>query len=170
MAAAHTLYLGESLLMRPANLGMFVLQCLQTSAQRVRNFQAVIMALGGTAGPGILHGGFHLADGGNHILGLRDNLFLLLGHKAHLVVQGLGQGCEQLCVGTPVSLPSHQASKKANIVLRRMWVGRRCFTYLCLSGFAIMAGDADLVKEAVQLANDGVDLLGKVAGVHFGGD
>lgn len=33
-----------------------------------------------------------------------------------------------------------------------------------------MAGDADLVKEAVQLANDGVDLLGKVAGVHDGGD
>lgn len=33
-----------------------------------------------------------------------------------------------------------------------------------------MAGDADLVEQAVQLANDGVDLLGKVAGVHFGGD
>lgn len=33
-----------------------------------------------------------------------------------------------------------------------------------------MAGDADLVEEAVQLANDGVDLLGKEAGVHDGGD
>lgn len=33
------------------------------------------------------------------------------------------------------------------------------YTYLCLSGFALMAWDADLIEEAVQLANDGVDLL-----------
>lgn len=33
------------------------------------------------------------------------------------------------------------------------------YTYLCLSGFALMARDADLIEEAVQLANDGVDLL-----------
>lgn len=38
-------------------------------------------------------------------------------------------------------------------------VDRLNCTYLCLSGFALMAGDANLVKEAVQLANDGVDLL-----------
>lgn len=47
---------------------------------------------------------------------------------------------------------------------------RRSLTYLCLSRLAIMAGDADLVKQAVQLANDGVDLLRKVAGVHGGSD
>jgi hypothetical protein len=29
-----------------------------------------------------------------------------------------------------------------------------------------MAGDADLVEQAVQLADDGGDLLGQVAGVH----
>lgn len=33
------------------------------------------------------------------------------------------------------------------------------YTYLCLSGFALMAWDADLIEEAVQLTNDGVDLL-----------
>jgi hypothetical protein len=32
-----------------------------------------------------------------------------------------------------------------------------------------MAGDADLIEETVQLANDCVDLLRKVAGVHFCG-
>lgn len=31
-----------------------------------------------------------------------------------------------------------------------------------------MAGDADLVEQAVQLADDGGDLLGEVAGVHVG--
>jgi hypothetical protein len=56
-----------------------------------------MVTLRGTAAPGILHGGFHLADSGDHVLGLGDDLFLLLGHKTHLVVQGLGQGCEQLC-------------------------------------------------------------------------
>lgn len=40
------------------------------------------------------------------------------------------------------------------------------YTYLCLSGFPLMAWDADLIEEAVQLANDGIDLLRQVAGVH----
>lgn len=33
------------------------------------------------------------------------------------------------------------------------------YTYVCLSGFAVMTGDANLVKKHVQLANDGADLL-----------
>lgn len=32
-----------------------------------------------------------------------------------------------------------------------------------------MVRDPDLVKESMQLANDGVDLLGQVAGVHVAG-
>ncbi len=31
-----------------------------------------------------------------------------------------------------------------------------------------MTGDSDLVEQAVQLADDGGDLLRKVAGVHVG--
>ena len=31
-----------------------------------------------------------------------------------------------------------------------------------------MAGNADLVEEPVELADDGVDLLGQVAGIHIG--
>jgi hypothetical protein len=42
-------------------------------------------------------------------------------------------------------------------------------SYLCLARVALMAGDPDLVEEAVQLADDGRDLLGEVARVH-GGD
>ena len=32
-----------------------------------------------------------------------------------------------------------------------------------------MVWDANLVKETVQLTDDGVDLLGQVTGVHLGG-
>lgn len=32
-------------------------------------------------------------------------------------------------------------------------------TYLCLSGLTLLARHADLIEEAMQLANDGVDLL-----------
>lgn len=39
------------------------------------------------------------------------------------------------------------------------WMLRSVYTYLCLSRFALMARDADLIEETVQLANDGVDLL-----------
>jgi hypothetical protein len=38
--------------------------------------------------------------------------------------------------------------------------------YLCLALFPVMAGDADVVEEAVQLADDGRHLLGEVASVH----
>lgn len=41
--------------------------------------------------------------------------------------------------------------------------------YLGFSRFAVMVRDPDLVKEPVQLADDGVDLLGQVAGVHVAG-
>jgi hypothetical protein len=33
-------------------------------------------------------------------------------------------------------------------------------TYLCFARVALMAGDANVVKQAVQLADDGGDLLG----------
>lgn len=96
MAAARTLDLGESLLVHPADLGVLLLQFLKTSGQRVRDVQAVILAVVIAAGLGILQRGFHLADSCDHVLGLRDDLFLLMSHKAHLIVQGLRQGCEQL--------------------------------------------------------------------------
>ena len=35
--------------------------------------------------------------------------------------------------------------------------------------FPLMARDADLVEQAVELADNGVDLLRQVAGVHVGG-
>lgn len=31
-----------------------------------------------------------------------------------------------------------------------------------------MAGDADLVKQAMQLGDAAIDLLGQIAGVHIG--
>lgn len=40
--------------------------------------------------------------------------------------------------------------------------------YLCLARIALMAGHSNLIKQAVQLADDGGDLLSEVAGVHVG--
>jgi hypothetical protein len=39
-------------------------------------------------------------------------------------------------------------------------------TYLCLARVSLMAGDTNVVEQTVQLADDGGDLLGQVAGVH----
>lgn len=38
-----------------------------------------------------------------------------------------------------------------------------CLGLPCL---ALMMGHANVIEEAVKLANDGVDLLGQIAGVH----
>lgn len=42
-------------------------------------------------------------------------------------------------------------------------------SYLCLPSIALMAGDADFIEQAMQLANYGVDLLGQVTGIHVVG-
>lgn len=41
-----------------------------------------------------------------------------------------------------------------------------CASHLSLARVALMAGNADLVEQAVQLADYGGDLLGQVARVH----
>ena len=41
--------------------------------------------------------------------------------------------------------------------------------YLCFTRLAILVGDANLIEEAMELTNDGVDLLRQVAGIHRGG-
>lgn len=43
-------------------------------------------------------GRLHLADGGDDILGLSDQLLLLCRDLAHMIVQGLGQSREELHV------------------------------------------------------------------------
>ena len=42
-------------------------------------------------------------------------------------------------------------------------------SYLLLASVAIMVRDPDLIKQAVQLANNGIDLLGEVARIHADG-
>ena len=42
--------------------------------------------------------------------------------------------------------------------------------YLCFARVALMAGNANVVEEGVQLADDGRDLLGEVARVHCGSE
>jgi hypothetical protein len=42
-------------------------------------------------------------------------------------------------------------------------------SYLLLPSVAIMVGHSDLVKQAMQLANYCIDLLGEVAGIHGAG-
>jgi hypothetical protein len=54
------------------------------------------------------------------------------------------------------------------LLLVRVVVVPQRMTHLCLTRVALMAGNADLVEQAVQLADDGGDLLGEVAGVHVG--
>jgi hypothetical protein len=49
-----------------------------------------------------------------------------------------------------------------------MSVTMRKKTYLRLAGVAIMARHSNLVKELVQLVDDGRDLLLQIAGVHAG--
>jgi hypothetical protein len=39
-------------------------------------------------------------------------------------------------------------------------------SHLCLSRLALMVGHTDFIKDAVQLFNAGVDLLGEAVGVH----
>jgi hypothetical protein len=39
-------------------------------------------------------------------------------------------------------------------------------SHLCLASFALMVRDANLVEQAVQLGDAGVDLLSQVTGVH----
>lgn len=38
--------------------------------------------------------------------------------------------------------------------------------HLCLARIPLMAGDANLVEQTMQLADDGGDLLGQIARVH----
>lgn len=47
-------------------------------------------------------------------------------------------------------------------------MSRRQDTHLGLASLAVMSRDANLVKQAVQLSNAAIDLLGQVAGVHCG--
>ncbi len=42
-------------------------------------------------------------------------------------------------------------------------------SYLFLASIAVMVRDPDLVKQAVQLANNGIDLLGEIARIHADG-
>lgn len=39
-------------------------------------------------------------------------------------------------------------------------------TYLCFSGFALMARNTNLIKQAMQLTNTIVHLLGEITSVH----
>ena len=38
--------------------------------------------------------------------------------------------------------------------------------YLCFSGVALTAGNADFIEQPMQLVNDGRDLGGEIVGVH----
>ena len=76
----------------------------------------------------------------------------LVGDLAKLVVERLGERREEL--ERKLASPSCHGHVYA--------------TYLGLARVALMARNANLVKEAVQLADDGGDLLGEVARVHDG--
>ena len=45
---------------------------------------------------------------------------------------------------------------------------RRLKTYFGFARVALMTGDANLIEQAMQLADDGRDLLGEIASVHDG--
>jgi hypothetical protein len=45
---------------------------------------------------------------------------------------------------------------------------RSLSTHLCFARVALMAGDANVIEQAVQLADDSRDLLSEVARVHGG--
>jgi hypothetical protein len=70
------------------------------------------------------------------------HLVFLGGDMAQLVVEGFGERGEEL------DRVSH--SKHASLAA----------TYLCFARVALVAGDADVVEQAVQLPDDGRDLLG----------
>lgn len=71
----------------------------------------------------------------------------LRGDQAQLIMESLRQRCEQLVKSATV--------RKGNIS-----------TYLRLSGISLMAGDAYLIKEALQLTDNSGDLRGQVIRVH----
>lgn len=113
-------------------------------------------------------------------MGFGDEVLLLRRDLAHMVVEGLRQGREELHVWVRrlASLEPRVCASDSGLVMGRVgefgarrWAdleicGCMCvcmnfkiYTYLCLSGFALMAGDTYFIEETVQLANDGVDLL-----------
>lgn len=63
---------------------------------------------------------------------------------------------------------SERAAKSYARGLARTCAFMTCRTsiYLCFSVLTVMVWNAYLIEQTMQLADDGVDLLGKVAGVH----
>jgi hypothetical protein len=71
------------------------------------------------------------------------------------------------CCSWPCSVAERAENSWGQLAVRS---GRRQVRagYLCFARVALMAGNANIVEEGVQLADDGRDLLGEVARVHGG--
>jgi hypothetical protein len=139
--------------MQAAYLHVFLLEHFQAPRKRIGNLQVSIVV--GTARLAIVERGFHLPDGRDHLLRLFDHALLLGRHKADLIVQGIRESRKKL-------------AKQSSARRRDSMLGDHV-SYLLLPSFAIMVGDSDLIKQAVQLANYCIDLLGQVTGIHVVG-
>lgn len=141
----RTLDLLKALLVEAVDIGVLFLQLLQALVQRVGDLEVVVTAASTVV---VVERRLHLVDGGDHLLGLVDHFLLLARHQAHLALERLGQSIKELGLSA-----YHYPTDAVK-------------THLCLARLAVMVRDANLVKQAMQLANARVDLLGQVAGVH----
>ena len=74
-------------------MNVLLLEHLETSRERVGDLEVGVVT---TARPSIVERGLHLLDRRNHPLRLLDHPLLLRRHLAHLVVECIGQGREEL--------------------------------------------------------------------------
>lgn len=78
-----------------ADLKVLLFEHLQAAGQRVGDLE-VLVGIVVAAGPGVVEGRLHLADGVDGALGLVDHVLLLGGYQSDLVVQGFGESVEEL--------------------------------------------------------------------------
>jgi hypothetical protein len=89
----HTLNLLIPLSVEAADLDVLLLEYLEASGERIGDLQVSVVAAPRSA---VVERRFHLADGCDHLLRLFDQPLFLRRYKADLVLQGIGQGREEL--------------------------------------------------------------------------
>lgn len=93
----HTLDLLEPLAVAAADLGVLLLQYLETSLERICDFQTVVLLrLIIATGLIAVERGLHLPDRRDDSLRFLHHFLFLGRHQTNLVVQGFGQSLEEL--------------------------------------------------------------------------
>lgn len=102
----------------------------------------------------VAEGSFHLPDCGDDAVCFVEHVSLLVGDAPYMVVQSFGEGGKELKGDTNTG--QYQSSRKKATRVARQSAGD---AHLFFTMFAVMIRDTNFVEQAVQLADDGVNLL-----------